>query len=133
MNIRIARFDMRFRLFVLGIISQPFYVMALGNHWTDFNILFLFSIAVLGISGIKAKYYGSQFWAPAMCIIVLQYIHVDYSLNGFLFILVLYAARHTKSGLAAAFLAVAAFWGLNQFSPSIRYSACRFRLWLIPP
>ena len=104
-----------FRLFVLGIISQPFYMMALGNHWTDFNILFLFSIAVLGIAGIKAKYYGSQFWAPALCIIVLQYIHVDYGLNGFLFILVLYAARHTKSGLAAAFLAVAAFWGSISF------------------
>ncbi|MBE0601619.1 MAG: hypothetical protein IH607_07505, partial [Firmicutes bacterium] len=63
-----------FRLFVLGVISQPFYVMALNNPWTNLNILFLFSIAVLAIAGIKAKYYGSQYWAPALCIALLQYI-----------------------------------------------------------
>ena len=106
------------RLFLLGVVSQPFYVMALNNNWTDFNILFLFSIAVLAIAGIKAKYYGSQYWAPALCIILLQYIHVDYGLNGFLFILVLYAARRSKAGLAAAFLAVAAFWGSISFPVS---------------
>lgn len=106
------------RLFVLGVISQPFYVMALSHDWTDFNILFLFGIAVLAIAGIKAKYYGSQYWAPALCIILLQYIHVDYGLNGLLFILVLYAARRSRAGLAAAFLAVAAFWGSVSFPVS---------------
>lgn len=106
------------RLFILGVISQPFYVMALSHDWTDFNILFLFGIAVLAIAGIKAKYYGSQFWAPALCIMLLQYVHVDYGLNGLLFILVLYAARRSRAGLAAAFLAVAAFWGSVSFPVS---------------
>ncbi len=107
-----------FRLFILGVISQPFYVMALNNTWTSFNILFLFCIAVLAIAGIKAKYYGSQYWAPALCILLLQYIHVDYGLNGLLFILVLYAARRSRTGLAVAYLAFAAYWGSISFPVS---------------
>ncbi len=106
------------RLFLLGVISQPVYVMALGHSWTDFNILFLFSIAVLAIAGIKAMVHGSQYWAPALCIVLLQYIHVDYGLNGFLFILVLYAARRSRPALAATFLAFAAYWGSISFPVS---------------
>ena len=96
--------DMRFEaVYVLGVISQPFYVMALYNTWSDLNILFLFFLGVLAIEGIKKKRWGSQYWAPALCIILLQYINVDYGLNGFLFISsYLYSVRRSKSAIAAA-------------------------------
>lgn len=103
------------RLFVLGVISQPFYVMALYNTWSDLNILFLFFLGVLAIEGIKKKRWGSQYWAPALCIILLQYINVDYGLNGFLFILVLYSVCRSKSAIAAGFLAATAYWGAISF------------------
>ena len=104
-----------FRLLVLGVISQPFYVMALNNAWSELNILFLFFLGVLAIEGIKKKRWGSQYWAPALCIVLLQYVRVDYGLNGFLFILLLYAVRGSKSAITAAFLAAAAFWGSVSF------------------
>lgn len=111
-------FQYALRLFVLGVVSQPFYVMALSNPWTDLNILFLFGIAVLAIAGIKFKTMGSQFWAPALCIVLLQFVNVDYGLDGLLFILALYATRRSRAGLVVAFLAFAAYWGTVSFPVS---------------
>lgn len=106
------------RLLVLGLISQPFYVMALTHSWTDLNILFLFFLGVLAIEGIKQKRWGSHIWAPALGIVLLQLLKVDYGLNGFLFILLLYAVRGSRGAIAAAFLAAAAFWGSVSFPVS---------------
>lgn len=104
------------RLFVLGVISQPLYVMVLGNSWSKLNILFLLCLGVLAIAGIKEKWHYSQFWAPALCLIVVLLVDMDYGWRGLLFILFLYACRYSKASLASAFLASAVLWGVYSLS-----------------
>jgi hypothetical protein len=103
------------RLLILGVISQPLYMMALGATWTELNILFLLCLGVLAIAGIREKWYYSQFWAPALCLLFTLLVDVDYGWKGFLFILFLYACRKSKGSLAAAFLASAVIWGYASY------------------
>ena len=108
------------RLLLLGAISQPLYMIALSHPWTSLNILFTLLIGLIAIGGIQKKWMGSQLWVPILCYLLLGYIHVDYGWRGLTFILVLYGARKTRSGLVAAYLAFALFWGgtsgpVNQF------------------
>jgi hypothetical protein len=104
------------RLFILGVISQPLYVMALSGSWTKLNILFQLCLGVLAIAGIREKRWYSQYWAPALCLLLLLVMDIDYGWRGLLFILLLYASRDSKGGLAAAFLAAAAFWGMSSYT-----------------
>ncbi len=99
------------RLLVLGLISQPLYMMALSHTWTDLNILFTLLLGLVAIYGMQARRYGSQFWLPALCFVLLNWLKVDYGWRGLLFVLVLYMARETRGGLMAAYLVYALYWG----------------------
>lgn len=100
-----------FRLFILAVVSQPVNMVALGNPWSKLNILFLLLLGVLSIAGIQKKRYGSQFWVPAACFLLLGFLKVDYGWKGLAFILLMYFARRSAGGLAAMFLAYAMYWG----------------------
>jgi len=100
-----------FRLLVLAVISQPVNMVALGNPWEKLNILFLLCLGVVAIAGIQKKRFGSQFWLPLLCFAFLGYVQVDYGWKGLAFLLLLYAARKSRGGLAAVFLAYAMYWG----------------------
>ena len=104
------------RLLGLALISQPLYMMALSHDWTDFNILFTLLIGLTAIGGIRAKWYGSHIWVPLLCFTLLGFVRVDYGWQGVMFMLVLYGARKTRSGLIAAYIAYALFWGSNSSS-----------------
>lgn len=104
------------RLFIIGVISQPFNMMALDNPWSKLNILFLLCLGVLAIAGIRKKWHYSEFWAPALCFILVLVLDIDYGWKGLAFILLLYAARKSKGGLAATYLAFAALWGTTSYS-----------------
>ncbi len=99
------------RLLVMAVISQPLYMMALNHTWADMNILFTLLLALAAIQGIRARWFGSQFWAPALCFFVLNFLKVDYGWKGVLFILLLYLARESRSGLCATMLAYSLYWG----------------------
>lgn len=107
-----------FRLLLMAAVSQPLYMMALNHTWKDLNIVFLLFLAVLVIWGLREKWLGSQFWAPVLAYVLLAFVKVDYGWKGLTFILLLYAARQTRSGLAAAFIAFALFWGSTSQSVS---------------
>lgn len=102
------------RLLGLAVVSQPLYMMALNHSWEEMNILFLLSIATLAIQGIKRNQYGSQWWVPILCYVLLGFLKVDYGWRGLTFILLLYMARETRSGLVAVYLAYALFWGATS-------------------
>ena len=104
------------RLLLLAVISQPLYMMALNHTWTDMNILFTLAIALTAIQGIRAKWMGSQFWVPVLCYLALGYLNVDYGWKGVTFILLLYFARESRSGLFAAYMAYALYWGASSSS-----------------
>lgn len=102
------------RLLLLAVVSQPLYMMALNHTWTDLNILFLLFLGQVAIQGIRARFLGSQVWVPALCFVALGFVQVDYGWRGLAFILILYLARGSRGGLAAAFLAYALFWGSSS-------------------
>ena len=104
------------RLFILGVISQPLYIMVLGATWTHLNILFLLCLGVLAIAGIQKKWYYSQYWAPALCLLVTLTINIDYGWEGLLFILAMYSVRYSKGGITATFLAAAVIWGYSSYA-----------------
>ena len=99
------------RLLTMAVISQPINMIALGNTWGKLNILFLFTLAVLVIYGIRMRWHLSHIWAPVLGFALLGFLNVDYGWRGLAFILLLYMARSTPAGLAALFLAYSAFWG----------------------
>jgi len=102
------------RLLITAVISQPLYMMALNHTWADMNILFTLLIALIAIQGIRAKWMGSQFWVPALCYVVTGFLRVDYGWKGITFIILLYLARESRSGLCATFLAYSLFWGSSS-------------------
>lgn len=110
-------FDYALRLFLIAVVSQPIYMMAMDHPWNYFSILFLLFIATLALQGIRLAKWGSQVWAPVLCyglIYVLDVhlgISIDYGWKGLTFILLLYLARKSRGGLAAAFFAFCLFWG----------------------
>ena len=55
-----------------------------------------------------------QPWVPVLCYAALGFLKVDYGWKGLTFFIVLYLARETRSGLCAAFLAYALFWGTGS-------------------
>lgn len=99
------------RLLLLAVVSQPIYMVALNHDWQTLNILFTLSLALMGIYGVRQKRFGSQFWAPVLCLLVSCFVKVDYGWKGILFIYVLYGCRKSRSALAMGILAYALFWG----------------------
>lgn len=102
------------RLLMMAVLSQPLYMMALNHTWAEMNILFTLLIALIAIQGIRIRRFGSQFWVPAVCFLALGVLRVDYGWKGVAFILVMYLARESRSGLCAAFLAYSLFWGASS-------------------
>jgi len=102
------------RMLIMAVISQPLYMMGLQHTYQELNILFTLTIALAAIWGIRRKFCFSQIWAPVLCYVLLGFIQVDYGWKGLTFILVLYLARESRSGLIAAFLAYALFWGTSS-------------------
>lgn len=104
------------RLLGLAVFSQPLYMLALNHTWKDMNILFTLAIAATAIQGIRQRRYGSEWWVPAACYLLLGFIKVDYGWRGLTFILLLYLARETRSGLIATYLGYALFWGASSMA-----------------
>lgn len=102
------------RLLGLALVSQPLYMMALNHQWTDLSILFTLLVALIAIEGIRARWMGSEIWVPVLCYVLMGFLKMDYGWRGVTFILVLYLARETRAGLAAAYLAYALFWGASS-------------------
>lgn len=99
------------RMLGLALVSQPLYMLALNHTWKDLNILFLLTLGVVAITGVRKRFYLSQFWAPALCFLALGYLKIDYGWRGLAFMLLLYAVRGTRAGLVTAYIAYAMFWG----------------------
>ena len=99
------------RLLVTGVISQPFFMLALSHEWTELNIFATLLLGVLGIWGIRERKWGSEIWAPVLAILISCMFEMDYGWKGVLLILLLYLARNSKGGLAALMIAFCLYWG----------------------
>lgn len=106
------------RMLVLAVISQPINMLALSHTWSELNILFLLVLGILAIQGIRQKFLLSQIWAPALCFLATGFLDVNYGWRGLAFILIIYLARNSLGGLAAACIAYFFFWGTSSGSVS---------------
>lgn len=139
------------RIALVGLVAQPFYMLGLDHNWDEFwqalfvsgdigaafgaffaspNIFLTLLLGLLGIAAIKEKQYFSHVWGPILAVVLGAVLHPDYNWQGVLFLLVLYGARKSRSGLFAAFLAYALFWGTG--SPVTGFFGWRLPLFDIP-
>ena len=99
------------RIALIGLISQPLYMVALNHPWSDFNIFLTLFVALLGLWGLKEKKWFSHIWAPVLAIGLAHLLGVDYGWKGVLLVLLLWAVRDSKPGIAAVMIAFCLFWG----------------------
>lgn len=103
------------RLFSLGIVSQLGYMLAMGHQVFELNVLFTLTLGLIAVTGIHHKRWGSQIWAPVLCVLIGASLQMDYGWQGVLFIILLYLARQTAGGLAALVIAFCLYWGSNSY------------------
>ncbi len=99
------------RIALIGLISQPLYMVALNHPLTDFNIFLTLFVALLGLWGLQAKKWFSHIWAPVLSLMLAHLLGVDYGWKGVLLTFLLYAARESRGGIAAVMTAFCLYWG----------------------
>jgi len=99
------------RLLLMAVVSQPFYMLALTHGLLEFNVMATLLLGLLAIQGVRLKWFGSQVWGPALCLILAAAFRMDYGWRGVLLILLMYFARDSRGGLAALMVAFCLYWG----------------------
>lgn len=102
------------RIALIGLISQPLYMVALDHPVEKFNIFLTLFVALLGLWGLRERKLLSQFWAPVAALALAQLLQVDYGWKGVLLVFLLYAVRDTRAGIAAVMIAFCLFWGSSS-------------------
>lgn len=100
------------RIMLVGVLSQPCFMLALNHGWLQLNVFPTLGLGVLAIAGIKWKRYGSQVWLPVLALLISLLVEMDYGWRGVMLILVLYACRKNRGALAAGFAAYCLYLGL---------------------
>jgi hypothetical protein len=111
------------RILVVGVVSQPIYAYAL-NHvpanatslWTQIagtrvNIFLTLFLGLLGLWSLREKWCFSQFWGPVAVVALATVFEVDYGWKGVTLLILLYAVRNTRPGIAAVMVSFFLFWG----------------------
>lgn len=101
------------RLLLVGLISQPFFMYGLGHTLMEWNIFATLFLGLAAIGGIRERKYYSQYWAPALALLISLAVKMDYGWKGILLILTLYACRNDKKALGFSFAVFCLFWGQN--------------------
>lgn len=105
------------RLAVIGVVSQPVYMVALNHPWSVPNIFLTLLIGLMGIWGMQKKKWGSHIWGPVLALLaahVLRCGSASYGWKGVLLMLLLYAVRDSRRGIAAMMIAFCLFWGSSS-------------------
>ncbi len=98
------------RLLLVGMISQPFYMLALNHTIREMNVFCTLLFGLIGIIGIREKRYYSHIWVPALVIILSHYIKMDYGTRGVVLILLMYLGRKRPFTIALALLSMCLCW-----------------------
>ena len=83
-------------------------LIKLGNKPNIFLTLFM---GLCALWGIREKKWFSQIWAPVLMLIGATWLNVDYGWKGIMLILLLYAVRDSRSGIAAVMISFFMYWG----------------------
>ncbi len=111
------------RILLTGFLSQPLYARVMNHMGTGTglaawflgkpNIFLTLFLGLAALWGIREKKWLSQIWAPALAICLATFLKADYGWRGVLFILLMYAARTSRPGIAAVMIAYFLFWGTS--------------------
>ena len=110
------------RILLTGILAQPLYAYVMNHmgHTGSLpgdlmlgkpNIFLTLFLGLAALWGIREKRFLSQIWAPAIALCLATALKADYGWRGVMFILLLYAARGSRSAIAAVMIAFFLFWG----------------------
>ena len=102
------------RIGLIGLVSQPLYMVALNHPWTKANIFLTLFVALLGLWGLRERKLLSHIWAPAIALVLAQLLGVDYGWKGVLLVLLLWAVKDSRPGIAAVMVAFCLFWGSSS-------------------
>jgi hypothetical protein len=101
------------RVLVVGLISQPLYMLALDHTWNQPNIFLTLLLGLCALWGIREKKAGSHLWAPAATLVLAIVLKADYGWKGVLLFILVYAVRDSRPGIAAVMTAFFLFWGTS--------------------
>ncbi len=104
------------RIGLVGLISQPLYMVALNHPITQYNIFLTMFVALCGLWGMRQKKFYSHIWAPVLALIAAHLLGVDYGWRGVMLVFLLYGARNSRTGIAAVMVAYCLFWGNSSNS-----------------
>ena len=98
------------RVLLVGILSQPFYMLALSHSWTELNVYATLFCGLCAVIGIREKKYFSHIWAPAAALMISYFVKMDYGMEGVLLIIGLYLGRKHKWSIALVLGAMCLWW-----------------------
>ncbi len=101
------------RILIVGVISQPLYMLALNHSWKQPNVFLTLLLGLCAIWGIREKKYLSHLWAPAIALMAAIVTGADYGWRGVLLFILLYAVQDSRPGIAAVMVAYFMFWGTS--------------------
>ena len=99
------------RILAVGLISQSLYMQALNHPWTKPNIFLTLLLGLLALWGIRENKAWSRIWAPVLTIFLATILNADYGWRGVMLMILLYAVRDSRPGIAAVMVAWFLFWG----------------------
>ena len=150
------------RILLVGALSQPLYVLALDNNghvgevirqfteplasgfsfaglwqviadvYNKPNIFLTLFLGLAALWGIRERKFLSWLWAPAAAIILATVLNTDYGWRGIVFMILLYAVRGSRSGIAAVMIAFFMYWGTG-YTLTSRLFGWSFRVSDLPP
>ena len=101
------------RILIVGLVSQPLYVIAMNHSWRDPNVFLTLFLGLCAVWGIREKKYLSHLWAPAIALMAAIVAGADYGWRGVLLFILLYAVQDSRPGIAAVMVAYFMFWGTS--------------------
>ncbi len=103
------------RLLIVGVISQPCFMLALGHEWYELNVFFTLLLGVIGVAGIRMRRAFSQIWAPVAAVLIGALVEMDYGWKGVLLVILVYQCRGSRGAIGAVYLAFCLFWGQDSY------------------
>ncbi len=110
---------------ILASVLQPFaadsgvaFLPALGQvlHRIFLQKPNIFLTLLLGLSalwGIREKKFLSHLWAPAIALALATVLNADYGWKGATLLMLLYAVRDSRPGIAAVMISFMLYWGAS--------------------
>jgi len=104
------------RILLIGLVSQPLYMLGLNHTWKEPNIFLTLFVALCGLWGMREKKFFSHIWAPVLALAASVLLHCDYGWKGVLLVLLLYGARNSRGAIAAVMIAFCLYWGSGSLA-----------------